>query len=74
MDLSYAETELALATKKRDAARTTMNAAKVGTRAWLSAEAELNFWQGKVANLEGAVAGLKGAGPKGGSSKDGARS
>lgn len=60
MDLSYAETELATATQKRDAARATMNAAKVGSRAWLTAEAELNFWQGKVANLEVAVAGLQG--------------
>ena len=64
--MSCAEIELATATQKRDAARATMNATKAGTRAWLSAEEDLDFWQGKVANLEAAVAGLQGSTSQGG--------
>ena len=40
------------AIKNRDEARTQMNAHKIGTKQWIDAEENLNFWQGKVAHLE----------------------
>ena len=33
----------------------TFNAAKPFTKKWREAEEDLNFWQGKVANLEAAA-------------------
>lgn len=58
MDRDYAEKTLASATVSRDAARAAMNAARMGTRKWREAEEDLNFWQGKVANMEAAVLSL----------------
>ena len=55
MDRDYAEKTLASATASRDAARATMNAARMGTKKWRDAEEDLNFWQGKVANMQAAL-------------------
>jgi len=46
---------LANAINSRDNARAEMNRFKVGSRRWLDAEDDLNFWQGKVANLQALV-------------------
>jgi hypothetical protein len=59
MTLDYATRELASATTSRDNARAAMNAARVGSRKWRDAEEDLNFWQGKVANMQAAVASLR---------------
>ena len=54
MTADYIARELATAVNNRNAARAAMNAAKQGTRKWRDAEEDLNFWIGKVANLEAA--------------------
>ena len=56
MTADYISTELAYATTQRDQARARMNASKAGSKKWRDAEEDLNFWQGKVANLEAAKA------------------
>jgi hypothetical protein len=43
---------IAHAKKEREAAMQAMNTAQKYTRAWREAEENLNFWQGKLANLE----------------------
>jgi CHASE3 domain sensor protein len=58
MTIDYARRELASATTSRDQARAAMNAARVGSRKWRDAEEDLNFWQGKVANMQAAVSRL----------------
>ena len=58
MTYEYAVTTLVSATKSRDAARAAMNAARKFTARWREAEEDLNFWQGKVANMEAAVLAL----------------
>jgi hypothetical protein len=58
MTYEYAVTALADAVKSRDAARAAMNTAKKFTARWREAEEGLNFWQGKVANMEAAVLAL----------------
>ena len=40
---------------ERSKARLEMNIHRFGTKAWRNAEDDLNFWQGKVANLEALV-------------------
>jgi hypothetical protein len=55
MTLDYATKTLADAEGKRDAARKRMNDAKEGSRAWHDAADDLNFWQGKVANMDAAI-------------------
>jgi hypothetical protein len=50
--VSFRDAEIQQAMEKRDKARAVMAAATPGSRKWLAAEAELNFWQGKVAHLE----------------------
>jgi len=59
MTLDYATRELASATASRDAARAAFNATRKGTRKWREAEEVLNFWIGKVANLDAAVSVLR---------------
>lgn len=54
MNADYIARELATATANRNEARARMNAAKAGSRKWRDAEEDLNFWIGKVANLEAA--------------------
>lgn len=56
MNIDYATKTLANALSERDAARARMNAARTGSRAWRDAEEDLNFWQGKAANMEAAIA------------------
>ncbi len=58
MTRDYAARELAFATVARDNARAAMNAARAGSRKWREAEEDLNFWQGKVANMQAALAGM----------------
>lgn len=55
MTTSYRTAQLESATRQRDAARAKMNAAKMGSRKWMDAEEELNFWQSKVAFLSHAA-------------------
>lgn len=55
MTREYASRELTDATARRDSARAAFTAAKPGTRRWREAEEDLNFWQGKVANLTAAL-------------------
>ena len=48
-------TRQALAAEAADKCQTfraAMNAAKVGSKKWAEAEADLNFWQGKAAMYE----------------------
>lgn len=46
------EIELAEAKAAREVARAAMNAAKLGSKKWIAAEEDLNWWQGRVAYLE----------------------
>jgi len=46
--------ELQRVTAEIAKSRAAMSAAKVGSRKWLAAEGELNFWQGKQAYLAAA--------------------
>ena len=55
MTREYATKTLAAATIDRDAARKAMEAAKPWSNKWMDAEETLNFYQGKVANMEAAV-------------------
>lgn len=54
MTADYIARDLAAAVSNRNAARAAMNAAKPGSRKWRDAEEDLNFWSGKIANLEAA--------------------
>lgn len=54
MDADYIARELETATRNRDAARAAMSAAREGSKKWREAEEDLNFWMGKVANMEAA--------------------
>lgn len=47
---------LKTAIQLRDDALIRLNNARSGTRAWYRAEDDLNYWQGKVANLEALAA------------------
>lgn len=55
MTKQYAETQHAAAVIECRNARARMNDAKPGTRKWREAEEDLNFWQGKVANMAAAL-------------------
>ena len=55
MTADYIARTLADSIQNRDAARIAMNAARSGSQKWRDAEEDLNFWQGKVANMEAAA-------------------
>ena len=57
MTTAYATTQLAAAQQELSAARAKMNAAKAKGRSWFLAEEDVNFWSGKVANMEAALKG-----------------
>lgn len=61
MTTEYATKTLETARNGAEFARMQMGAAKVGSRKWLQAEEDLHFWQGKIANMEAALAHLGGA-------------
>ena len=54
MTETYRTNELQNAIRERDAARAKFNAAKPGSKAWRTAESDLNFWQSKAAYLQAA--------------------
>lgn len=53
--MNNTENQLAEAIARRTEARWLFTSAVVGTPAWRQAEENLNFWQGKIAALDGAT-------------------